>query len=393
MRVLFSSTWGAGHIFPMVPLARAFRAQGHDVRWATSNESRHYVSAAGIETVPAGLSRAAVDDLVGSIRAGMTGISPEDKAAAFFPRGFAAGATPAMLADLLTFAREWQPDLLVHDHAELAAPLVGAVLGVPSVTHAYGGAIPVAILDEATERLAPMWAAHGLTIPPQAGCFTTAYLDICPTAVQTVATDHIPTRQPLRPVVYTGEPSAALPDVLTAHDDPLVYVTLGTNHQQSAHEVAVLHSVIDSLEGVRVRILVTVGPHGDPSALGAQPSHVTVERFVSQSEVLPRATAVVSHAGSGTVLGALGEGLPQVCLPQAADQFRNSLGVTRSGAGLSLHPDDATPQAIGAAVRRILVEEQFREAALGIADDIRAMPAPEAVLGFLTTRAGSGSGE
>ena len=180
MRVLFSSTWGAGHIFPMVPLARAFRARGHDVLWATSNESTHYVADAGIEVVPAGLSGAAVDELVGSIRAGMTGISPEDRAAAFFPRGFAAGATPAMLAGLLPIAREWQPQLLVHDHAELAAPLVGAVLGVPTVTHAFGGAIPVGILDEATERLASLWAAHGLTIPPQAGCFTTAYLDICP---------------------------------------------------------------------------------------------------------------------------------------------------------------------------------------------------------------------
>ncbi len=35
MRILFSSTWGFGHIFPMVPLARACAALGHDVRWAT----------------------------------------------------------------------------------------------------------------------------------------------------------------------------------------------------------------------------------------------------------------------------------------------------------------------------------------------------------------------
>ena len=64
---------------------------------------------------------------------------------------------------------------------------------------------------------------------------------------------------------------------------------------------------------------------------------------MSQTSVLPHCTAVVSHAGSGTVLGALGTGLPQLCLPQAADQFRNAAGVSAAGAGLALHPDNATP--------------------------------------------------
>jgi UDP:flavonoid glycosyltransferase YjiC (YdhE family) len=367
----------------MVPLARACAALGHDVRWATSVDGCAHVAAAGITAVPAGLSPESIDALVQSIRTAATGVRPEDRAAFVFPRMFGAAATPIMFADLLPIARDWGAQLLVHEHAELAAPLVGALLGIPAVTHAYGGAIPAAILDEARERLAPLWDEHGLSIPDHAGCFTAPYLDICPPRVQTVATDHITNIQPLRPVPYTGEPTSELPDVLAASGAPLVYVTLGTVQGQAANQVAVLQAVIDGLNGLGVGILVTVGPGGDPGALGRQPAHVTVRRFVSQTDVLPRCAAVVSHAGSGTVLGALDEGLPQLCLPQAADQFRNAEGVVAAGAGLALHPTDATPDLIGSAVRRIMGEERFRHAAAGIADDIRAMPSPEDVAAVL----------
>ena len=54
--------------------------------------------------------------------------------------------------------------------------------------------------------------------------------------------------------------------------------------------------------------------------LGAQPAHVRAERFVPQSEELPHCDLVISHGGSGSVLGALAHGLPQLLLPLGADQ-------------------------------------------------------------------------
>lgn len=109
MRVLFSSTWGHGHIFPMVPLARAFLALGHEVRWATSGDSSALVAEAGIAAVPAGMPASVIGALVTRTHAEMTGVRPEDRAGFVFPRMFGAAATPAMLADLLPIAREWQP--------------------------------------------------------------------------------------------------------------------------------------------------------------------------------------------------------------------------------------------------------------------------------------------
>ena len=379
MRVLFSSTWGYGHIFPMIPLARAFVAAGHEVRWATSAESCAQVSAAGLQAVECGLFGPLLKQVRDRAFVEGSRLRPEHKAAFVFSTMFGRDLTPPMLADLLPLAREWRPDLLVHEHGELAAPLAGEVLGIPTVTHSFGGAVPVPILAGAGELLAPLWAEYGRQITPYAGCFTLPYLDICPPAVQSVGIEHIGAVQPLRPVSYTGDQVGPLPPCLTEDGDPLVYLTLGTVMNQAV----VLRAAVEGLSGLEVRVLVTVGPTGDPAALGPQPPNVTVERFVAQTEVLPRCTAVVSHAGSGTFLGALAEGRPQVCIPQAADQFRNATGVLNAGAGLSLHPDNATPEAIGAATVRILAEGSFRTAAEAVGADIAAMPSPDEVVSAL----------
>lgn len=380
MRILFSSTWGYGHVFPMVPLARAFSEAGHTVCWATNEQACVTVAAAGLDAVPAGLDSHGVAEAEQRLRASIVGLPPQERAAFAFPNMFGEWATPPMVKDLLPLARSWRPDLLVHEAAEHASALVGAVLGVPSVTHAFGGAVPAPFLAEAGQRLAWLWAEHGMEAPPFAGSFTSTYLDICPPELQPISFDHVGARQPLRPVPYTGETLGALPDILQDDDPrPVVYLTLGTvwNHARA------IATALDAFADLGTRVLVAVGPKGDPAALGPQPDHVSVERWVCQSEVLPRCTAVVSHAGSGTFLGALSLGLPQVCLPQAADQFRNAAAVVDSGAGLALHPDAATPAAINEAVGRILVEPSFREAALRVAEDIRAMPGPAEVVSVL----------
>jgi UDP:flavonoid glycosyltransferase YjiC (YdhE family) len=296
-----------------------------------------------------------------------------------FPNAFAGVSAPRMLEDLLPLAGRWRPDLIVHEQAELSSPLVGAVLGVPTVTHGFGTAIPQPILTAAADRLAPLWVQHGQDMPPYAGCFTSPYLDPYPPSMQGAGNAHIPVVQLIRPVSYTGEEPDALPSIVQRDPRPLVYLTLGTVH----NDPTLLGRLVAPLADLPIRLLVTVGPKGDPAALGRQPAHVAVERYVSQSAVLPHCDAVVSHAGSGTVLGALAVGLPLVCLPQAADQFRNSEAVARTGTGVVLRPDAVTPEALVAAVQGVLGADAYRRRATEAAAEIAAMPAPEQVVPVL----------
>jgi UDP:flavonoid glycosyltransferase YjiC (YdhE family) len=291
-----------------------------------------------------------------------------------FPRLFGAVAAPAMLADLLPLARAWQPDLLVHDAGELAAPLVAALLDVPQVNHGFGCLLPAERVAAAGEWVAPLWEDHGLEPRPYAGMYGGLYLDIYPPTLSPGGRDHVPRVQPLRPVAFDATTHDVVPDWLGARstDRPLVYVTFGTVFNPSTAFVA----AIEGIAALDVDVVATVGPNGDPAALGPVPANVRVERYVPQTKLLPRCAVAVSHAGSGTFLGCLANGLPQLCLPQAADQFLNAAAGARTGAALALPPGAADAESIRAAVRRLLEEPSFAEAARTMTAELDAMPSP-----------------
>ncbi|HWM00989.1 MAG TPA: nucleotide disphospho-sugar-binding domain-containing protein, partial [Actinophytocola sp.] len=118
----------------------------------------------------------------------------------------------------------------------------------------------------------------------------------------------------------------------------------------------------------------------DPAILGQRPANVAAASFVPQALVLPRASAVVSHTGSGTMLGALASGLPQVCLPRGADQFANAERVQSIGAGVRLLPDEITPDSLRAAVTSVLDDPAYARTAAAMKSEIAAMPAAADVL-------------
>jgi UDP:flavonoid glycosyltransferase YjiC (YdhE family) len=164
-----------------------------------------------------------------------------------------------------------------------------------------------------------------------------------------------------------------------------VYLTLGT---VSFGAVEVLSRAIAEIAPLDVDVLVTVGPEGEPAALGELPDNVHVERFVAQSAVLPMVDLIVHHGGTGTVLGALEVGLPQLLLPQGADQFSNAEILTTSGAGRALPNDAQQPGAIGEAVRALLGDSPERDTSARVRDEITAMPPPADVVPALVRLTG-----
>ena len=377
MRVLVSSTPGYGHVLPMLGLARTLQRRGHDVLWATAADSCPLVRAAGVPATAAGLTDAEAAGLRLAARRSVSGMPPELAPLFLFRRIFGRDRVEPMLAALLPAATDWRPDLVLHEQGELAAPLVATLLEVPHVNHSFGGPIPSVALAGAGEDVADLWLDRGLGVPPYAGSFEYLYLDICTPALRTVPLDHIPAVQAARPVTYDGEQAPELGALLAGDDPrPLVYLTLGTVRNQ----VDLLSRVTAAMSTLDARVLVTVGHDVDPMELGAQRSGVTVRRWVPQAAVLPHSSVVVSHGGSGTVLAAAAEGLPQVCLPQGADQFRNADGVVRAGAGLALHPDAASPGAIVAAARAALLDAGLRAGAARVREEILAMPSPDEVV-------------
>ena len=378
MRILFTANPGFGHVHPMVPLALAFTARGHEVRWAVAAEACRRVEAAGFEAFPAGITgserRAAFERCL----AGVAALPPPQRPDRMFPAFFGDVCTPPMLDDLLPVLDAWRPALIVNDASELAAPLAGRLRAVPHVTHAFGALLPEHRLAAATTAVAPLWRAHGLEPQPYAGSYDHLYLDIYPPSMRFGSYDHVPQVQALRPVPF----DAAGTDVDTpvfAGDKPLVYVTFGTVF----NDPGVFAAAMQAVAGLDVHVLVTVGPMADPAALGVVPPNVRVERYVPQTTVLPHCAVVASHAGSGTFLATLGLGIPQLCLPQAADQFINGAQGAASGAAITLLPGEGSADAVADALSRLLHDPAFATAAGRVRTEIDAMPSPDEVAGVL----------
>src|SRR5688572_9486592 len=56
VRILFTANPGLGHLHPMLQLAQALFARGHEVRWAVAADGCARLAAAGFEAFPCGLA-------------------------------------------------------------------------------------------------------------------------------------------------------------------------------------------------------------------------------------------------------------------------------------------------------------------------------------------------
>ena len=117
---------------------------------------------------------------------------------------------------------------------------------------------------------------------------------------------------------------------------PLVYVSFGSEAPASHHFPGLYRRAAEALGELPVRALVTIGDRRDPAELGPLPSSVRVERWVPQAAVMPHASAVVAHGGSGSTLTALAAGVPLALVPLFVDGPANARRVAELGAGIAL---------------------------------------------------------
>ncbi|QQQ80016.1 glycosyltransferase family 1 protein [Saccharothrix sp. 6-C] len=322
MRVLFAGLASVGHTYPLIPLAIAAREAGHDVHFAAGEEVHRPLAA--------------------------NGLRPFRPADAFYE---------VYAEDLEPELARLRPDLVVHGWGVPGAAVAAHRAGIPGLWHGFGRLFPDGIGLELPTKTVP-----GLP-----------HLDICPPSLQDEGFLANEDRIELRPVAYS-EP-AALP-AWDGHrgSRPLVYLTLGT----AFGTAELLTAAIEGLAALDARVVVATG-RVRPEELGDLPADVTVHKWVSQADLLPHVDVVVHHGGSGTTLGALTVGAPQLILPQGADQFANADAVTASGAGVRLLPDEVSAEAVASAVRTLSRPGGHSDAARVLAEEIARMPGPDEV--------------
>ena len=161
---------------------------------------------------------------------------------------------------------------------------------------------------------------------------------------------------------------------------PLVLVSFSTwSHWDQTSRI---RQTLEALAGSDCRVLVT----GAGSNLGPVrvPDNAVVVNHVPHAQVLPHASATITHAGHGTVVTSLAHGVPLVCLPnRGADQLSLARQVASLGVGRALDGDAAGPNEISEAVDQVLREPSYKVAAAQIAAEIAAAPGIKVVVRVL----------
>jgi UDP:flavonoid glycosyltransferase YjiC (YdhE family) len=371
VKILFAALPAYGHLYPLMPLALACAEAGHDVTVACAAPFLDRLPLPTVRSLP---------DLEGADAfAEASRRDPEAHGVDLVVRMFADVASEAVADTLLPLLADERPDLVVYEAMDIGAGVAADVLEIPAVGYAisldtsgYALMHPPAIGYRSA-----LWSDRGRTPPRDRTFLGRAILSPSPPSLLATTADLGVPQIPVRPVAY-AERLGGVPSWLAGRRErPRAYLTLGT---VSFGAVEVLRRALDDLQTLDVDVLVTVGPEGDPAALGAVGERVHVERFVDQGAVLDLVDVVVHHGGTGTVLSAAAAGLPQLILPQGADQFANVDVMTRQGSVRGLLNHAQRPGAIAEAVSALLADGPERAAARQLAAEIAAMPAPAEVV-------------
>ncbi|MEU8574127.1 macrolide-inactivating glycosyltransferase [Streptomyces asoensis] len=327
-----------GHVNPSLEVIRELVARGHRVTYAIPPALADKVAATGAEVKPWHSTLPGPDDDPAAW--GSTLLDHVEP--------FLADAVQA-LPQLIDAYEGDEPDLVLHDITAYPARVLARRWGVPAISLSPNLVAWEGYEEEVAE---PMWAEPRRTERGQA-----YYARFHAWLEENGITEH--------PDPFVGRPARSLvliPRALQPHADRVdetVYTFVGACQGDRAGEggwtrpagaeKVVLVSLGSAFtdrpdfyrECVRAfgelpgwHLVLQIGRHVDPAALGPVPDHVEVAAWVPQLAILKQADLFVTHAGAGGSQEGLATATPMIAVPQAVDQFGNAdmlqaLGVAR----------------------------------------------------------------
>jgi UDP:flavonoid glycosyltransferase YjiC (YdhE family) len=342
MKILATSCPNQGHLFPMLPTLWALRNAGHEVLVAVPDRFVPLATAAGLPAISI-----AADFNLGDLGLRKANQGPTVSDLADHLVDYYVPATKLTVRSTVALAEAWRPDLVMCTDWEYAGPIAAAVTAVPTVLHGRGLLAHPGVDGPVAEALRPIHREWGLRDGAPAHWRT---IDNCPPGLQwTTPPD---TAIPSRYVAYNG--SGVLPSwLLTPPEAPRVLVTLG-NVPIKGNHADVLQRVVKALAPFDIDVVIAAGDNLDVGQLGTLSRRTRLVKGLPLSHVMPTCTAVIHHGGAGSAMSATIAGVPQLGLPQMCVQYQHADRVAEVGAGLVLHPEAATVEAIGGAVYSLL---------------------------------------
>lgn len=353
--MLFVTMDGGGNVPPMLAVASAVAADGHQVRVAGHARLADEVTSAGLPFSPYRRAR------------------PWDSTREQNPLKWVPMFNDGRIADEVDrLCAERRPDVAVVDCMLLPALQAVQRLNIRSVVfshtirgylnrmHRYGAGTAALLYGY---RIAKLWDAADLNI-------VATLKELDPDSRR---------RQPAN-VRWVGAVVSGSPSLPSA-DRPLVLVSMSTNGFRGQRRT--LARVIAALADLPVRAVVTTGGVIDPAELPAPP-HIEVVGYVDHADLMTQCAVLVGHGGHATTVRALAHDIPVLVIPasELSDQRLVGRAVARTGAGL-LRPRSASVSALSASIDALLNEPHRRHAAAGLGRELRATDAAVNAAGLI----------
>jgi len=399
LRVLLGAFGDPGHAFPVLALARALRARGHEVLVETWERWRPDAEAEGLSFAP----------------------SPEYHV---FPtperplKPYEAVVRAVRVTRPLVAA--FRPDVVVADILTLAPALAAELERVPVATliphvdprsepgrppYSSGARLPRTAAGRAFWRRWDPLIARGLHLGRRELDETRRRVGLPPlhrlhggiseqlALVATFPQLEYPRGRPLPATHVVGpllwEPPAGdaeLPDGPPGR--PLVLVAPSTSQDP---EQRLLRAALAALAALPVRVLAIA----DGRARGMPwrvPANARLVQWVSYARTMPRCDLVVCHAGHGTLARALQAGRPVVAAPAGGDMNENAARIDWAGVGVRIPRRLVTPAVVRLAVERALGDDRYARRAGAMAEWGRAHDPPRRAALLVEELAALGAG-
>lgn len=379
--LMIASGVGKAHLARLLLIARALRAQGEEVTFATGGDGS-LVANEGFEVFA--LPEAAVSD---------------------FGENVYAGYTRELVADCVREERAvieaTRPDVVVGDFRLTAAistrlekvPYVSVVNGYMTTAFDPTDVLLPAGTSRAKRTIASLAGRrlqaaqkHRLAAPFRAVAKSqgltglTSLFDFLEGDLTLIA--DLPEFCPLRnltdsqryvgPLVWepAGDDGRLLRELNPTR--PLIYATTGNTGAQRLVELMLEAFGRDT----RYEVVLTTGAYIEPPA-GAPPN-VHVTRYACASEILSRAVAAIHCGGNGSTYQALAAGVPAVVVPHTNDQRINAHLIKGLGLGLPLILDKLAGRQLRAAVELVVADKGMRPRLLRFQELMTRARGPEA---------------
>ncbi|WP_159801048.1 glycosyltransferase [Arthrobacter zhaoguopingii] len=146
---------------------------------------------------------------------------------------------------------------------------------------------------------------------------------------------------------------------------PVIHVTQGTIDNKDPGRLIL--PTLRALADLDVLVVATTG--GAPLPPGDVPPNARVAGFLPHEHLLPLVDVMITNGGYGGTQRALAEGLPVVVAGDREDKPEVAARVAWAGVGINLRTGSPSPRAIRKAVRRVLSDPSYKEAAGRLASE------------------------